>query len=193
MMFDFVSDHLWSSWLSCIWSMLFLPLCGPICRGNHIFRLQAHVDDMLWMMGGPLKAKVLHILDSILLLLLHLNFKKRKRNAEKSGQRDCQRNSQIPNSLLSFKSQGMWWEMTNGVKERDTINPRAKMVATSSFKNRIFMQPMQWMTQYAPRRAHLFPLKAEGFPKFPLFPNMLPNSLTLLSHNLCPKLKLHNV
>ncbi len=33
--------------------------------------------------------------------------KKRKRNAEKSGQRICQRNSQIPNSQLSFKSQGM--------------------------------------------------------------------------------------
>jgi hypothetical protein len=76
------------------------------------------------MMGGPLKAKVPHILDSILLLLLlHLKLKKRKRKCREEWAKDCQRNSQIPNSLLSFKSHGMWWEMTNEVKEESVWCP----------------------------------------------------------------------
>jgi hypothetical protein len=90
----------------------FYLFVDPFLCGNHISDCNINGTCGGYVMddGRPLKAKVPHILNSILLLLLlllHLNFKKGREKCREEWAKDCQRNSQIPNSLLSFKSQGM--------------------------------------------------------------------------------------
>ncbi len=92
MMFDFVSDHLWSSWLSCIWSLLLsTSLWTHFCVGTTFPTaiLMAHVEDMLWMMEGPWKQRYLisSTLSCCCCCCCTWTSKKEEKNAEKSGQR----------------------------------------------------------------------------------------------------------